>query len=667
MNLEAMNDNRIDINPEYQREVVWTADRMSQLIDSLMENYYIPPIIFNRQTDNETGETTLVCVDGKQRLSSVQAFVRGIIPCTDHQGEKWWFENAQVQGKNKNLFSETERGDFLNKDFVTFEYVNLEPQQEEDLFARVQMGMPLSVAEKMRATSGSWQDLARHFISDFPVIYSLQKDRMRAKDFQLTLSCFSQILEVQHPTPSDGLPMHKSGHTHLAKLVGRDSFLDDDLKSHLACVWKTFKDLIELEPNVFTNADKRLKGVQTFAPVEMIAVTVLISVHIDTSHNRLLEVIRSLRENLRENFSDLRVNGYMWKAVWSFIDNLNKNRPAGDDDTIDQDVPSGSWAPPSTSALAPIKAGPKKGRPTARTKPPTVLPGAGGNGTAGKPEPIEPEPELDLAEARPRKRQRADTTSRTIEPTPASIQHPTPVTSAGDITVPSTPTAEARTQSSFASLRAPVAAPAASEARQRPKNNTSSQDSLPTPGSTPPFMPAEARQNPKSQLDSYRAPVAPMGLEIRTSVPQAPSHASPSVPLQSPVTGPTTASPLAMQAPTSAWRKFIPPTRKGLTPRSPVTESGGFTPINSRRIRPSIETQTAASPSKPTRAAAKTAHAGTTQKKKQKNPKSMPQYDGVIDLSDDEDMTGDEPETVEEERTILLSAFQRSPRRTRRT
>ncbi|KAF2446890.1 hypothetical protein P171DRAFT_482961 [Karstenula rhodostoma CBS 690.94] len=549
--VDAMNDNKLDINPEYQREVVWTADRMSQLIDSLMENYYIPPIIFNRQTNKETGEPILVCVDGKQRLSSVQAFVRGIIPCQDVRGEKWWFKNAHVQGKNKKILSAAAQEEFLNKDFVTFEYTDLQPEQEEDLFARVQMGMPLSAAEKMRATSGPWQDLARHFINDFPAIYSLQKDRMRAKDFQLTLSCFSQILEVQHPTLSDGTPMYKSNYNHLMKLLEKGNFLDDNLKSHLASVWQTLNDIIELDPDTFTNADKRLKGVQTFAPVEMTAVTVLISVHIETRNNGLLlQDIRSLRDNLRENFSDLRNNGYIWKAVWSFVDNLDKNLPASDDDTAEQDALSSSRAPPSRSAPTPVKASAKKGRPTAKTKPPTVLPGAGGS-TAVKPEPAVPE--LYPVESRPRKRPRAGSINGTIEPAPPSLDRPMLATSTQDMPSQSTPITEARTLSSFTSLGA-IAAPVPLKALRRSKINKSSTDSLPTPGSTPPFTPAEAHQNLRLELDSYRAP---------SQVP----------------------------------------------------------------------------PSKPARAS-------TKQERKQKQ-KSIPQYDGVIDLTDDGDLTDDELDTIE--------------------
>jgi hypothetical protein len=66
---------------------------MTGLIDSLMENFYIPPIILNKKSvtasANNPKGVVHVCVDGKQRLSSVRAFVKGMIPAHDHRGTKW--------------------------------------------------------------------------------------------------------------------------------------------------------------------------------------------------------------------------------------------------------------------------------------------------------------------------------------------------------------------------------------------------------------------------------------------------------------------------------------------------------------------------------------------------------------------------------------------------
>jgi len=94
------------------------------------------------------------------------------------------------------VLAEATRVQFLQKEFVSFEFTDLSPEQEEDLFARVQMGVQLTAAEKMRATTGPWQELAKMFVDDFPTVWSLLKDRTRGREFQYALSCFSQILEV---------------------------------------------------------------------------------------------------------------------------------------------------------------------------------------------------------------------------------------------------------------------------------------------------------------------------------------------------------------------------------------------------------------------------------------------------------------------------------------
>jgi hypothetical protein len=220
---------------------------------------------------------------------------------------------------------------FLAKEFVSFEFVGISPEQEEDLFARVQMGVQLSPAEKMRASTGPWQELARLYIDDFPAVYSLMKDRARAKDFQLTLSCFSQVLEVMHPTASDGVPAMKTTHNALPKLLSNKAAVDDSIKSHLANVWRTFAELIETDEDAFTNASKYLGGVQTFAPVEMVAVVVIISMYAESRNNHLLlGDIKALRTALRESFGDLRMNTKLWRYIWGWLDEMEVIRGAVD-------------------------------------------------------------------------------------------------------------------------------------------------------------------------------------------------------------------------------------------------------------------------------------------------------------------------------------------------
>lgn len=53
---------------------------MSALIDSILTGHHVPEIVLAKTYD-ELGEAFYVCVDGKQRLSSIQRFLDGMIPC----------------------------------------------------------------------------------------------------------------------------------------------------------------------------------------------------------------------------------------------------------------------------------------------------------------------------------------------------------------------------------------------------------------------------------------------------------------------------------------------------------------------------------------------------------------------------------------------------------
>ena len=60
-------------NSQRSLDVVWPEAKQIGLIDSIFRNFYIPPIVFAVQQDDE-GEEVRVCVDGKQVCSSSNNF-----------------------------------------------------------------------------------------------------------------------------------------------------------------------------------------------------------------------------------------------------------------------------------------------------------------------------------------------------------------------------------------------------------------------------------------------------------------------------------------------------------------------------------------------------------------------------------------------------------------
>jgi len=65
---------QLDLDPPYQRRSVWSLREKQRFIDTIIRNYPSPAIFLHVDYDTE-GNTTYHVVDGKQRLSTILAFV----------------------------------------------------------------------------------------------------------------------------------------------------------------------------------------------------------------------------------------------------------------------------------------------------------------------------------------------------------------------------------------------------------------------------------------------------------------------------------------------------------------------------------------------------------------------------------------------------------------
>ncbi|PVI06006.1 hypothetical protein DM02DRAFT_667992 [Periconia macrospinosa] len=491
--MNGLEDKTIDANPEYQREVVWTADRMSGLIESLMENYYIPPIILNRQAMNTENESKprYVCIDGKQRLSSIKRFVEGVIPITDKRGDAWYFINAEPDNLGKRrIFSEQKRREFLRKEFVSVEYTNLTADQEEELFSRVQMGVPLTIAERLRASRGPWQELAMCYVKDFPSIYKLIKDVTRARDFQLTLSCFSQILEIRDALETGRTPALKTMHNNVPKLLENREAVSDTTKAHLAHVWNVFEELINLDPITF-NTEKHFTKLSPFSQFEIIAITVMISLFSETrSYQVLLEYVQKIRA---KHFEKIGSKHQTWNNFWVWVNQLEAPVSNG---RIQEDV---------RETTSPIYSGLVHGESSSSRLRNDSCADAS---SAERPSLKKRRIERRIEQRKEHKPGRIKNTSRS--PNISQLKLPVRETST------SSPLPPAQNARKSTSTNSPQSQP-------KPKPRVPSTSSLPP-------TPSEVRQNRISELDSYRAPVAPMGAVAPFAIIGTPSSRPPPPP-----------------------------------------------------------------------------------------------------------------------------------------
>lgn len=334
----------VELNPEYQRDVVWDSKRSSGLIQSLMAGYFIPPIIFNVQ--EKEGRKYRICVDGKQRLSSISMFMRGEIGFDDSSSppKKWYYCNPTVDGVQNNtnhlIMPPKTRALFRNRAFCCYEFQNLSPSVEENMFQLVQRGMPLSPAEKMRALSTQWAILGKKFETDYPMIVNLN-NTSRAAGFRMVVSIFGQIIEVDHPGGNGVSPGFAMTPAKLTNLIKNDALLTEKMKRIYKNVFEKFQELLDAclirdgskegyqidNNSCFGKSPESIREaglyhVKTFSPLEVLCTAILIHMHSNERNNNLLMGdIMDMRIVLRENHKDLRLNTACWASAWNYINN----------------------------------------------------------------------------------------------------------------------------------------------------------------------------------------------------------------------------------------------------------------------------------------------------------------------------------------------------------
>jgi len=68
-------DKELELNPKFQRGPVWSSPARTYLIDSLLQGYPIPKLLFRTSVDRTSRRTLRDVVDGQQRLRTIIDFV----------------------------------------------------------------------------------------------------------------------------------------------------------------------------------------------------------------------------------------------------------------------------------------------------------------------------------------------------------------------------------------------------------------------------------------------------------------------------------------------------------------------------------------------------------------------------------------------------------------
>ncbi|KAJ3537046.1 hypothetical protein NM688_g6746 [Phlebia brevispora] len=301
----------IDLSPPYQREVVWPEVKQSRLIDSIYRNYYVPPVVFAQVIDD--GAPVLRCVDGKQRLTSIQRFFDGHIPYRDPKtGKAYWYAMPE-QAKSKLEVPNKWKNDFSAKRITCIKYEGLPSGLERDIFQRVQLGMPLSAAEKLQAIASPWSewisDLSRRMLtSETGLQDKIDVDLGRGRDFQILASLVYCC---------DGIPSRTvASSTKLEQFLLRTDRPRSEFMQHMSDVLKTL--WVIAEDNDLNMAFTSIK--QRVAPVEFVFIGVLLYVLRECTRKQRAHALMDLRISVRDAFQgNVRLREDVQRFLWDFV------------------------------------------------------------------------------------------------------------------------------------------------------------------------------------------------------------------------------------------------------------------------------------------------------------------------------------------------------------
>ncbi|TEB24117.1 hypothetical protein FA13DRAFT_1669587, partial [Coprinellus micaceus] len=319
---EAIGDGDIDLEAEYQRDVVWQDTKQIGLIDSIFRNFYVPPIIFAAKMW-EDGTETKICIDGKQRLTSIRRFMEGHIPHKDPTtSEKWWYiDNPGATGSGrarKKILPNNLRRQFEGKQIVCVEYQDITDADEREIFQRVQLGMALTPAEKLGVISSPRSNLTRslvntHIASGALNPSTLDWDATRGADFR----CVASALWCIHRWVTDkGSLKTVPSVMQLEKWLTDEEEVGDAFERRVREAFAIFGEVVE---------DRKLGRVAgtvpaKVSPLEFIFTAVLIAVHKDKmGKEELAGAVGGMRRDVRERHVDVRLNSRVGKTMLDYL------------------------------------------------------------------------------------------------------------------------------------------------------------------------------------------------------------------------------------------------------------------------------------------------------------------------------------------------------------
>ena len=193
--IDMIDQDIIDLKPEFQRDFVWDIRRASKLIDSLISNLPIPNTLLGKYKKTEK----FIVIDGQQRLKSIYFFLKGEF-IENQKTRPFKLRGLEEKSWNGKLYSELD--DILQRKIqnaiinsTILDNIDTNPRIVFEIFNRLNTGgVPLTNQEVRNCIfAGEFNEQLKNLNQNihWRNLYGNQNPNKRMNDIELILRFFS--------------------------------------------------------------------------------------------------------------------------------------------------------------------------------------------------------------------------------------------------------------------------------------------------------------------------------------------------------------------------------------------------------------------------------------------------------------------------------------------
>lgn len=191
--LKWQTDGEVDLNPKFQRGSVWSTPAKSYLIDSILNGYPVPKLLFRTTVDRDTRRTLRDVVDGQQRLRTIFQFADNKLTL----GSK----SPDFEGKTYKTLEPEEKDTFLNYKLTCEQLLGASDEDVLEVFIRINSyTVPVNEAELRNASyENVFSELVKSVVEFSSYLWEVgvmsARQRVRMLDQSLVAELISYFID----------------------------------------------------------------------------------------------------------------------------------------------------------------------------------------------------------------------------------------------------------------------------------------------------------------------------------------------------------------------------------------------------------------------------------------------------------------------------------------